>query len=111
MLAAALSYAQLGLRVFPIKNNEKRPLTKHGFKEASCDEHQIRDWWSKWPNANIGMPTGAVSRLMVLDLDPRNGGPRDRSEVTERFGEYGETPEQLTELGKPLVRPVRLEQV
>src|SRR5689334_20283986 len=96
MRAAALSYAQLGFQVFPIKPRDKRPLTKHGFKEATSQEAQIRDWWTKWPRANIGIPTGIASRLLVVDIDPRNGGPRDHSELIDRFGSYPETAEQLT---------------
>ena len=48
---------------------EKKPLTEHGFHDASSDEVQIREWWSKWPKANIGIPTGRVSGLFVLDID------------------------------------------
>ncbi len=51
----------------------KHPLTKQGFKEASRDEAQIRGWWSKWPAANIGIPTGAVAGFDVLDMDTELG--------------------------------------
>ena len=30
--------------------------------------------WKKWPNANIGVPTGKVTGFFALDVDPRNGG-------------------------------------
>ncbi len=35
---------------------------------------QIEAWWDRWPDANIGVITGWVSALVVLDIDPRNGG-------------------------------------
>jgi DNA-binding MarR family transcriptional regulator len=41
-------------------------------KDASNDEAVIRGWWSAWPDANVGLATG--NGLVVLDVDPRNGG-------------------------------------
>jgi predicted P-loop ATPase len=79
VLAAALSYAAQGLQVFPCKNDpadpkqHKKPLTKHGFKDAKADVDTIRRWWKRWPSALIGMPTGTVTGIAVLDLDQKNG--------------------------------------
>ena len=68
-LNAALGYAAQGLYVFPIKPRGKTPLTNHGFKDASTDPEQIRAWWTRWPDANIGITTGKASGFWVLDLD------------------------------------------
>jgi len=66
----ALHYAGMGMAVFPIKPRSKQPLTDHGLKDASKDPAQIESWWSRWPTANIGIATGAVSGgLVVIDLD------------------------------------------
>ena len=46
-----------GWPVFPIVARGKRPLTKHGFKDATTNTAQISDWWAQWPDANIGTPT------------------------------------------------------
>jgi hypothetical protein len=78
-LAAALAYATHGLPVFPCRNDpanpaqHKKPLTKHGFKDATTDADAIRRWWRRWPNALIGLPTGASSGVAALDLDTKNG--------------------------------------
>ena len=69
LLAAALDYAGRGLPVFPCKRENKSPLTKHGFHDATTDADAIRDWWTRWPRAMIGMPTGPTSGIDVLDLD------------------------------------------
>lgn len=47
----------------------KSPLTMHGLKEATQDERQIRAWWGRWPDALVGVPTGAVTGLVVVDYD------------------------------------------
>lgn len=66
---AALAYARRGRRVFPCKAGGKEPLTKRGFKDATTDEEQIRQWWKKHPGANIGTPTGEVSDTLAVDHD------------------------------------------
>lgn len=74
LAAAALAYAEKGIPVFPLKPGDKKPLTEHGFKDASTDPEQIRQWFKQCPRANIGMPTGERSGLVVIDEDPRHGG-------------------------------------
>lgn len=96
MKAAALWYAHNGIPVFPCKPRGKEPLTLHGFKDATTDPAQIEPWWNRWPRANIGIPTGATTRLLVVDCDPRNGGPETRGELVQRFGPIPETAEQET---------------
>jgi hypothetical protein len=66
---AALAYAQLGIPVFPCLG--KRPISKHGFKDASLDQDVIAQWWKNTPDANIGSPTG--HRSFVLDVDMPDG--------------------------------------
>jgi hypothetical protein len=72
MLEAALSYGSDGIPVFPC-NADKKPLTKNGFKDATVDCNQITQWWTKWPDAMIGMPTGPLTGVSVLDIDRKNG--------------------------------------
>lgn len=57
------------LPVFPC-GKDKRPLTEHGFKDATTDEGRVRRWWTRFPDALIGVPTGSASGLLVIDIDP-----------------------------------------
>src|SRR5262245_26710615 len=62
ILDTALHYALvLRVPVFPCNPDDKRPLTLHGFKDASRDEAQVRAWWTRFPDAMIGIPTGEIS--------------------------------------------------
>lgn len=75
---SALWYVEhLRWPVFPLKPRGKSPLTAHGFKDASRDPDQIRTWWTEWPEANIGTPTGPASDggcgYDVLDVDGPDG--------------------------------------
>lgn len=44
------------------------------YQERCATLGEIETWWSRWPDANVGIVTGTVSRLCVVDVDPRNGG-------------------------------------
>jgi Bifunctional DNA primase/polymerase, N-terminal len=63
----ALKLADQGCGLFPCRPDNKRPLTSHGFKDASRDPAVISKWWTRWPDALIGVPTGP--KFVVLDLD------------------------------------------
>lgn len=117
LLEAALAYARAGWPVFPCesmpdvassrKKRAKAPLVGNdrdknlnpipktgGLYKATCDEKQIRAWWSKWPKALIGMPTGKRSGVFVVDLDPRDGETLE--EVEQRLsGAVGDLPPGL----------------
>lgn len=63
--------ASAGVPVFPCVPGQKRPLTARGFHDATTDLAQITQWWTRWPDANLGLPTGAVSGVVVVDVDVR----------------------------------------
>jgi Bifunctional DNA primase/polymerase, N-terminal/AAA domain/Primase C terminal 1 (PriCT-1) len=83
-LSAALDYARRGWPVFPVKG--KIPRIDHGFRAATRDEAQIREWWARWPASGIGISTGAGSGVVVLDIDPRNGGETSLEELEKAVG-------------------------
>jgi hypothetical protein len=72
LLETALNLARNKIKIFPC-NQEKEPLVPKGFYDASYEESVIRAWWTKWPNASIGMPTGITNGIIVLDVDVKNG--------------------------------------
>lgn len=87
-LEYALAYAAIGWRVFPIERGMKRPigrLTPRGHLEATTDEATIRAWWGAVPDAGIGVAV-AASGLVVLDVDPRNGGHFDLERIEAERG-------------------------
>jgi Bifunctional DNA primase/polymerase, N-terminal len=71
--AAAMRYSSHGYPVHPLRPRGKVPLTPHGFLDASSDPGQVFEWWRRWPTANIGIPTGPASGLLVVDLDGAEG--------------------------------------
>ena len=75
---AALRYASWGYAVVPCERGGKKPHRmlppQGGVHWASTDPAQIREWWSQDPAASIGVATGQVSALAVIDLDVKASG-------------------------------------
>lgn len=67
----ALWNAGKGFKVFPIRPGcKKPPLFDKPYARATTDACQIIEWWTRYPNANIGIDT---TDMYVLDLDPKGG--------------------------------------
>ena len=68
MLEEALNY--LGrASIIPV-GKDKKPLI--GWKEYQTrkpTEDEVREWFNKWPDANIGIVTGKISNLVVVDVE------------------------------------------
>lgn len=84
----ALALARAGWRLLPLRG--KIPITAHGVKDATADPEQVARWWARGARHNIG--ARVPGHLVVLDLDPRNGGTLD---VLERAN-GGPLPETMT---------------
>jgi hypothetical protein len=69
---------------------------KQGLRDATTNPSQVRVWWTRWPSANIGIPTGSASGLAVVDVDPRHGGDEGLASLVTKNGPIPETPESLT---------------
>lgn len=72
--SAALKLALARIPVFPCVPGSKHPLTAHGFQSATTNLQQVQRWWQRTPTANIGIPTGAPSKLVVVDVDVHRTG-------------------------------------
>lgn len=123
LLESALHYARRGWAVFPLhsveasrcscghvpcgpdnRNAGKHPRWRkddleHGFHHATTDETIIRQWWGTWPDANLGIRTGAESALVVVDIDQKPGADERWAALVTEHGAGSPTPESLTGSG------------
>ena len=99
---AALKYAAIGIAVFPVippigneKSAGKKPYISNWQNEATTSKEKIIEWWTKWPDANIGIVTGRKSDgLVVIDLDiDDNKGINGYKVLKEWQREHGNLPE------------------
>jgi hypothetical protein len=70
---AFMQYISLGLCPIPI-GQEKMPLVPwKEFQERFPTEKEVCQWIAKYPTLNVGIVTGAISNLVVLDIDSDAG--------------------------------------
>src|SRR5690606_28644025 len=75
----------------------KRPLIRWTpFQTQRPTTTEVENWFGRWPDANVGVVTGAVSGLLVLDVDPAHGGDTSLARLEHEFGEIEPTLECLT---------------
>ena len=89
LLRSAITYCRLGLTVIPL-HSIKAGLCTCG--ESSCKspgkhprvdwrkyetrvptESEVEAWWDQWPESNVGIVTGGVSGVFVIDADGPEG--------------------------------------
>jgi hypothetical protein len=99
-LKAALSYRARGWSVVPAAERGKRPIVRwQPFQDSPPDEADLRKWFARWPDANLAVVTGAVSGLVVLDVDRGHGGDDSLAALEERHGGLPATVEATTGSG------------
>lgn len=69
-LQSALEYYERGWSIIPISRETKRPLIKwKDYQDKTPTEEEIEMWWSDWPDADMAVITGAISKVVVVDCD------------------------------------------
>ncbi len=98
----ARAYTKRGLHIFPVHSVDskgtcscgracdapgKHPRIKDWEREAVANGARVGTWWTRWPGSNIGLALGP-SGLVVIDVDPRNGGEESHFALAQRLGSY-----------------------
>lgn len=112
LLDAALSYARRGWSVIPVHSavgeecscgrSDCPSIGKHPWIRWEAAMHEqasaevIAGWWEQWPNANVGVVTGEVSGVVVLDVDPRHDGDHTLAELEAAWGPLPVTAVDIT---------------
>lgn len=73
----ALSLREMGWSIIPIDSNKKPFIKWEEYQNRIATIEEVEGWFEQWPSANIGIVTGSVSKLIVVDIDPRHGGTND----------------------------------
>lgn len=120
-LNIALGYARLlDWAVFPVhsvisgkctcgnnrcSNKGKHPATRNGVKDATKHDKQIERLWGNRTFLNVGIATGEISNIFVLDIDTDidketgMSGFEALAELEEKYGNLPPTPHQITGSG------------
>lgn len=92
-LQAALQYHKKGLSVIPAAQDKKPLISWLPYQQKRATEQEIGEWWTRYPKANIGIVTGKISGITVVDCDSREADEKFRSVYK------GETPTAKTPRG------------
>ena len=89
ILKSALAYRQRNLSVIPVRPDKKPFIKWEEYQKRIAEPDEIRGWFKKWPDANVGIVTGKISgNLGVIDIDDESG----RQAVEELLPESYLTP-------------------
>lgn len=86
LFSKAFEYAVRGYSVMPLKK-DKRPMltTWKTYQSKAASEEQIQSWWERWPDANVGIITGEISGITVIDVDAYKAGGTKLDAFPETF--------------------------
>lgn len=97
MVEYALRYASMGWDVFPLQARNKLPFKDFAWNLlATTNENKIKEWWRKYPDANIGVACGKRSQIIVLDIDIGHGGEESIEGLCNINGRLPDTPQAAT---------------
>ncbi len=82
LLERAEKYVDLGFSVIPLKQKDKRPLMEwKEYIKRFPTKNELRQWFSSNPTLNMAVVTGSISNVIVVDIDPKNGGDESMKQL------------------------------
>lgn len=69
ILHDALKYQEMAFSVIPVQKNKKPYIAWEKYQQERASIEQIKEWWEKYPTANVGVVTGVISGIDVIDID------------------------------------------
>ena len=70
LINSARDYEQRGFSVIPLRPKGKEALSPwKQYQQKKPTPAQIKSWWEETPRANVGIVTGEVSGVIVIDCD------------------------------------------
>lgn len=79
--------AGLGLRLHPLVANNKIPILRNWPTRATSEISTLETWEDANAGCNWGVATGAGSGIIVIDVDPKNGGDKTWQDLVHQNGD------------------------
>jgi hypothetical protein len=71
-LKYALAYAKMGYSVIPCRPDKKPYIQWKDYQYKRASKNELEAWWEKYPTANVGIVTGDISGVDVVDCDTQD---------------------------------------
>lgn len=95
-LTKILNHSRRGWSVIPVGKDKKPKVKWSQYQKEPPTEARLKEWHQKWPKANWAVITGAVSGVVVVDIDPRHGGDKSVKELEAKHGALPQTVQVLS---------------
>src|SRR3989344_5634418 len=69
ILSEALHYVELGFSVIPVSQDKKPLINWQIYQKEQATKEHVKQWFTQFPNANVGIVTGAISGVVVVDVE------------------------------------------
>src|SRR3989338_6340492 len=89
ILSEALHYQTLGFSIIPVDRNKRPLIDWKRYQTERATSEQIIIWFKQFPEMNIGVATGAVSGIVVIDIEKDGSTKGFLPTVTSRTGGGG----------------------
>jgi hypothetical protein len=90
LLGAALYYFSKGWSVIPLRGKQSTVAWKK-FEDTRAERGQVCEWFLSDAPTGVGIVTGAISNMFVLDVDPKNGGQESLGRLQMKYGTLPDT--------------------
>ncbi len=85
MIDSALQYNGRGFSVIPVRPDKSPFIKWEQYQSRQATAEELQDWWTRWPNAMIGVVTGAISGVFVVDCDNEEAYQRIQELLPDAF--------------------------
>ncbi len=91
-----MAYLESNLKIFPLSFWKMPFKGTKGFKDATLDENVVTKWWKAHPMAMVGLPTGKINSLVVLDIDCHSDEENGYDTLNRLTQEYEPLPDTIS---------------
>lgn len=95
LLNAALEYLDAGYSIIPVGQDKKPLISWIEFQKRQATREEVKEWWTRHPEANIGMVTGSISGICAVD----NDDPNSKHQLLKTIDEFAQPPVSMTPRG------------
>lgn len=93
----SLEYLRRNWSVIPLRYKDKRPSVRwQEFQHRRPSVEDIKSWQTRWSTINLGIVTGIISGIVVVDIDPKHSGDDSLASLEESNSDLPKTVEAIT---------------
>jgi len=85
LFVAAKDYLKRGWTPIPVGQDKKPKIKWEHWQSHKPLEQDLKEWWSMYPDSQVGIVAGKLSDIAVIDIDSESGFKKIRELAGETF--------------------------